>query len=191
VYLRGTHNGWVTSPMTRVAGTDDTWTGQAQFGAGPDERFRFEVTGNESGTYGDSDRDGIADRDGADIPVTQGAGTYTVTFDATTRVYSVVRAGFASTYPTMTVRGTNNDWGVTPMALVADHTWRVTTVFGANLVEEFVFDVDGTGATTFGDSDVDGAAEINGSRIPMTQGPATYDITFHDDSLRYTVVRTA
>jgi hypothetical protein len=90
----------------------------------------------------------------------------------------------------MAVRGTGTGWAAAPMELVADHTWKVTTVFGANPVEEFRFDVDGTWATNFGDSDLDGVADLDAANIAVTQGPATYEITFNDDSLRYTVVRT-
>ncbi len=43
--------------------------------------------------------------------------------------------------------------------------------------------------TTFGDSHVDGHAELQGFNIPMTQGPVRYEVTFYDDNMRYTLVR--
>lgn len=190
VALRGTHTGWEASPMTKVSGTESTWTAQAQLSATDGGTFRFEVTpGN--GSYGDNEPDGVADLAGTDV-VAPGDGTYTITFDLATLQYSVepVATGFVSTYPTMTLRGTSTQWAPVPLELVADHTWRVTMAFGAHPVEELLFDVDGTGATAFGDAEGDATAEPGGPNIPMTQGPAIYEVTFHDDTLAYSVVRT-
>ncbi|QHT55857.1 hypothetical protein GXP71_07020 [Cellulomonas sp. H30R-01] len=101
----------------------------------------------------------------------------------------VVGGGYASTSPTMTLRGTSTGWAAVPMVLVADHTWRITMPFGAHPDEALLFDTDGTGAVTFGDADGDGTAEPGGPRTPMTQGPAVYEVTFRDDTLAYAVVR--
>lgn len=97
--------------------------------------------------------------------------------------------GPASTYPTMTLRGTSTAWEPVPMALVADHTWRCTVPFGAHPDEALLFDVDGSGAVIFGDAAGDGTAEPGGPRTPMTQGPAIYEVTFRDDTWAYSVVR--
>lgn len=189
VHLLGTHNGWTPAPMSPVPGAPGTWTAQVQFGDEPDQRFRF-LTDPLLTSYGDDGPDGVADLDGADIRV-PGAGTYTITFDVATLRYTVARdpGGFTSTYPTMTLRGISTGWGAVPMELVADRTWRVTTAFGAHPVEDFRFDVDGTGATSFGDAENDGVAEAGGPNALMTQGPALYEVTFHDDTLTYGVVR--
>ncbi|MGW6132429.1 zinc-dependent metalloprotease family protein [Cellulomonas sp. NPDC055163] len=191
-HLTGTHNGWTPAPMTEVPGAPGTWTAQAQFGAEPDQRFRIEVLPG-GGSYGDAEPDGVADAGAADIRV-PGAGTYTVTFDLASLRYTVVRdggggGGFVSTYPAMTLRGISTGWAAVPMELVADHTWRVTTAFGAHPVEDFLFDVDGTGATVFGDPENDGVAEQGAPNVLMTQGPARYEVTFRDDTLVYGVVR--
>ncbi|MFC4614623.1 zinc-dependent metalloprotease family protein [Cellulomonas algicola] len=100
-----------------------------------------------------------------------------------------VGGGWASRYPTMTLRGTSTEWAPVPMTLVADHTWRLTMPFGAHPDEALLLDTDGTGAVTFGDAAGDGTAEPGGPRTPMTQGPAVYEVTFRDDTLAYTVVR--
>lgn len=190
-HLLGTHNAWTPAPMTEVPGAPGTWTAQAQFGAEPDQRFRIMVL-PDGGAYGDTEPDGVADADAADIRVPE-AGTYTVTFDLASLRYTVVRdgggGGPVSTYPSMTLRGISTGWGAVPMELVADHTWRVTTAFGAHPVEDFLFDVDGTGATVFGDVENDGVAEPGAPHVLMTQGPARYEVTFHDDTLTYSVVR--
>ncbi|GIG19754.1 hypothetical protein Cch01nite_04780 [Cellulomonas chitinilytica] len=190
--LYGTFNSGAPGPMTKVPGTASTWTADETF-SGPWGRFR--VTVDPSGTtYGDLQPDGVLDQGAPDIVVPD-AGTYTITVDLATLAYSVVSTtggggGFASSYPTMTLRGTSTEWTVAPMELVADHTWRHTMAFGAHPVEEFLFDVDGTGAVTFGDTGVgDGTAEPGGPNIPLTQGPAIYEVTFHDDTLTYSVSR--
>jgi hypothetical protein len=102
---------------------------------------------------------------------------------------TVVGGAYASTYPTMTLRGTSTGWDPVPMALVADHTWRLTMPFGAHPDEALLFDTDGTGAVTFGDAGGDGTAEPGGPRTPMSQGPAVYQVTFRDDTLAYAVER--
>jgi hypothetical protein len=93
-------------------------------------------------------------------------------------------SGFASTYPTMNLRGTINGWGVTPMALVADHLWSITVTLTAT--DAFKFDVDGTWVTDFGDNDGDGSSEFKGGDIiPAVSG--SYVVQFNDLTSSYTV----
>ncbi|MEW6519999.1 MAG: glucan 1,4-alpha-glucosidase [Thermodesulfobacteriota bacterium] len=91
LFLRGTFNNWQVMPMTLRG--DHTWqAGQVLFGDGPEERFKFDVLGDWTDNYGDNPmRDGQADSFGADIPITQGAGAYTITFDEQTLNYQVTR----------------------------------------------------------------------------------------------------
>jgi len=89
LFLRGTCNNWQVTPMRLVG--DFTWQADhVLFGDGPDERFKFDVRGDWTDNYGDNPlRDRKADSFGADIPISQGAGTYTVTFDDQTSTYEV------------------------------------------------------------------------------------------------------
>ncbi len=91
LFLRGTFNSWQVTPMTLKG--DHTWqAGQVLFGNGPEESFKFDVQGDWTDNYGDNPmRDGQADSFGADIPISQGAGTYTITFDDQTLSYKVTR----------------------------------------------------------------------------------------------------
>jgi glucoamylase len=90
MYLRGTNNAWGTDRMDLVA--DHTWRiKQVPFGGGPNERFKFDVAGDWSNNYGDNNSDGIGDYFGADIPITQGAGSYTITFNDETKAYTVTK----------------------------------------------------------------------------------------------------
>lgn len=91
VYVRGTHNGWLaTTPMKLVA--NDTWELTATFGAGSTQRFKFDLDGDWQRTYGDSNGDGVAEAGGADIAITQGAGSYTIRLHEHMLRYSVLRA---------------------------------------------------------------------------------------------------
>jgi glucoamylase len=91
LFLRGTCNNWQAMPMVLKA--DFTWQADhVLFGDGPDERFKFDVRGDWTDNYGDNPlRDGKADSFGADIPISQGAGTYTITFDDKTSAYKVTK----------------------------------------------------------------------------------------------------
>jgi subtilisin family serine protease len=91
LHLRGTHNNWGNAAMALVA--DNTWEADVNFGTTSTERFKFDVNGDWSNSYGDTQRDGIAEPGGADISVTQGAGTYRIRFNDSTRAYSVTKQG--------------------------------------------------------------------------------------------------
>jgi glucoamylase len=89
VFLRGTHNNWGVSAMRLVA--DHTWRIEGVIFAGvPEDRCKFDIYGDWSHNYGDQlPGDGTADRAGADIPVTAGPGSYTITFNDSTKAYLI------------------------------------------------------------------------------------------------------
>ncbi|MBU4261526.1 MAG: glucan 1,4-alpha-glucosidase [Proteobacteria bacterium] len=91
LFLRGTFNSWQVTPMTLKG--DNTWQADhVLFGDGPEERFKFDLRGDWTDNYGDNPmRDRQADPFGADIPISQGAGTYTITFDEQTMGYQVTK----------------------------------------------------------------------------------------------------
>lgn len=90
VFLRGTSNGWGTTRMALVA--DHTWRVEnAVFGSGTNERFKFDVHADWSVNFGDNNADGIGDAFGADILISGGAGTYTITFRDDTKAYTVTK----------------------------------------------------------------------------------------------------
>lgn len=87
--------------------------------------------------------------------------------------------------PSMNLRGTSNAFNPEPMSCV-DGVWEGSATFGASSTERFKFDVFGDWATNFGDNNADGTAEAGGGDIAIgTAG--TYDITFNDNTLAYTV----
>jgi glucoamylase len=90
VFLRGTSNGWGTSPMRLIG--DHAWRIEdVAFSAGAEARFKFDLFGDWARNFGDDDRDGTADPGGADIAVTAGEGAYTITLDDRTMRYAVVK----------------------------------------------------------------------------------------------------
>ncbi|WP_225412589.1 carbohydrate-binding module family 20 domain-containing protein [Stigmatella hybrida] len=88
VYFRGTANNWGATAMTLVA--NNTWRTTATFGATTTERFKFDIYGDWTLNFGDTQRDGIAESGGGDIPISQ-AGTYTLTFNDSTLAYTAQR----------------------------------------------------------------------------------------------------
>lgn len=87
--LRDTSNGWASTAMTQAA--DCFWQTTTVFGSTATERFKFDVNGDWVTNFGDSNRDGIAEAAGADIPVTLGAGTYLVRFNDVSKRYTLVK----------------------------------------------------------------------------------------------------
>ena len=83
VYFRGTPNDWSASEMTLVA--DHLWEITVDFGRGDFERFKFDIEGDWSHNYGDTDNNGIAERNGKDIYVS--LGEHKITFNDETLQY--------------------------------------------------------------------------------------------------------
>lgn len=190
VFFRGTSNQWGTTPMTLE--DDCSWKTTQSFSSGSSERFKFDINGDWSLNFGDNPPvDGIADETGADIPITEGAGDYLITFNDQSKNYTVVKKDCQATYPHLFFRGTPNAWETTPMTLVSDNcTWEVTADFGRGSNQRFKFDVNGDWSNNFGDnSPQDGIGDPNGADIPVTQGAGSYTITFDDRTNAYTVVK--
>jgi len=90
MFLRGTNNGWATTRMNLV--NDNTWQiDGVVFGGGANERFKFDVNADWSKNFGDNNNDGIGDSFGADIMITGGTGTYTITFKEDAKSYTVTK----------------------------------------------------------------------------------------------------
>jgi Glycosyl hydrolases family 15 len=108
--------------------------------------------------------------------------------------YSIVRERYATPYARtlvqVFVRSTNNGWGISPMRLVGDHSWRIEGVrFDGAANERFKFDVYGDWSQNYGDDGGDGRLEEFGADIPITGGAGRYTISFDDQIKRYTVAR--
>ena len=88
---------------------------------------------------------------------------------------------FSSLY----VRGTNNNWGTTPMSK-SGTTWSLPNVtFGNTSTERFKFDVRGDWSQNYGGDGLSGPAVTNGKDIKV-DAQKTYDISFDEAKTTYT-----
>ncbi|HAT49894.1 MAG: glucan 1,4-alpha-glucosidase [Nitrospirae bacterium] len=88
LYLRGTFNQWGATAMKLVS--DHTWDITVHFDGAAASGFKFDIDGEDwHYNLGDNDVDGIADRDGHNIPVTQGPGEYRITLNDGTKAYTI------------------------------------------------------------------------------------------------------
>ncbi len=88
LYLRGSHNGWGSTPMVLVG--DNQWQLDASF-SGSSRSFKFDVFANWSENYGDNNNDKIADRSGGNINVPSD-GNWRIRYNDKTRAYSLTLA---------------------------------------------------------------------------------------------------
>jgi len=82
------------------------------------------------------------------------------------------------------VRGTNNNWGLTPMTKSGD-VWTATNVsFGSATNQRFKFDVRGDWSLNFGGTGLTGTAVQGGGDIAVSSS-TTYTITFNERTKAY------
>ena len=89
MFFRGTANNWSRTPMT--LGADDFWEITVAFAGEESPRFKFDMLGDWSENFGDSNGDGIADLSGPDIAITEGTGLYKIRFNYKTKEYTVTK----------------------------------------------------------------------------------------------------
>ncbi|MNZ66809.1 Microbial collagenase precursor [compost metagenome] len=187
--FRGTPNGWGALAMTLIA--DHQWEAQVSFDGQTNQRFKFDVKGDWSQNYGDTNKDGVAEQAGADIATTV-TGLYRVRFNDQSLQYSLspVSVGYAKNFASLNLRGTPNGWGTTPLTLVGDHLWQASVTFSgagdANGGQRFKFDVKGDWTQNYGDSNQDGVAESAGADITSAVIGA-YLVRFNDQTLAYSL----
>ncbi|MDO2949430.1 alpha amylase C-terminal domain-containing protein [Aeromonas simiae] len=187
--FRGTPNSWGSLAMTLVG--DNQWEALVTFDGQANQRFKFDVKGDWTQNYGDTNKDGVAEQTGADIYTTV-TGQYRVRFNDQTLQYSLtpVTVSYAKNLASLNIRGTTNSWGTTPMTLVGDHLWQATVNFtgagDANGGQRFKFDVLGDWTKNYGDTNKDGVAELTGADI-TTSVVGTYVVRFNDQTLAYTL----
>ncbi len=86
MYIRGTFANWNCVPMVEVS--NKVWSATVTFGNTSDERFKFDASTDWSRNYGDTDLDGYAEQNGADIHVPAGTKA-TISFNEVTKQYSI------------------------------------------------------------------------------------------------------
>jgi alpha-amylase len=187
--FRGTPNAWGSLAMTLVA--DNQWEALVTFDGQANQRFKFDVKGEWSKNYGDTNKDGVAELAGSDI-LTSVTGQYRVRFNDQTLQYSLtpVSVGYAKNFASLNIRGTTNNWGATPMSLVGDHLWQASVTFtgsgDGNGAQRFKFDVKGDWTQNYGDTNRDSVAELAGADI-TTALVGVYVVRFNDQTLAYSL----
>lgn len=89
LFVRGNFNSWAANTPMMLVG-DNLWEMDIIVPSGT-QGIKFDVLGDWTQNYGDNNNDGYADAGGDNIAITQGAGTYTVSFNDANFTYSVVK----------------------------------------------------------------------------------------------------
>lgn len=163
VWFRSTLNAWGKTPLfadnySPIDGV--TYEGFINVPSGP-QHFKFDIStqGDWSKNYGDNDPSGrCLDLNGANIPLTQGAGHYRITYNSGSTEYGCQRPFFAAAkinnyvanHRSMYLRTSFNSWGSLPMRLVANNLWEADISGLPNTFGGMKFDVQGNWLTSFG-----------------------------------------
>jgi len=182
-FFRGTPNQWGSTQLT----TDGNYLTTCQtFGggdAGGGPRFKIDRFGDWSDSLPTADW--IVDPDTS----------YVIRFTPDTRELqaqvvadcSEDSSGFASNLPSLNFRGTANNWGNTPLTLVADNTWELAVDFDGQGDQRFKFDILGDWSENFGDNESDGILEAGGADIAH-DGTGNYLVRVNGLDMSYTLV---
>ena len=102
------------------------------------------------------------------------------------RYSDFIRKYRSSVFPSLYVRGTNNNWGATAMSK-SGTTWLLQNVtFGNTNTERFKFDVRGDWSQNYGGAGLSGPAVPNGKDIAV-EAQKTYNISFDEANKTYAV----
>ena len=91
-------------------------------------------------------------------------------------------------YSSMKLRGTFNNWSSTDMNC-ASGIWVGSATFSGSSTDRFKFDAYGNWVNNWGDNNSDLIADAGGNDIAVTTA-GTYNITFNDASLQYSITPT-
>lgn len=122
--VRGTHNDWGNTAMSLVG--DHQWEATVTFDGQTDQRFKFDVHGDWSQNYGDSNGDGYLDAAGGDI-ATAVSGEYRITVNDTDLSYTLEPVSGAE--DVWYFRGTANGWSSWPMTATGDGDFEIEVTF--------------------------------------------------------------
>ncbi len=95
-----------------------------------------------------------------------------------------------SSWNSLYVRGTNNNWGLGTPMVKSGAVWTATNVaFGTATNQRFKFDVRGDWSLNYGGTGLSGTAVQSGGDIAVTSG-TTYTITFNEVTKAYSATPT-
>lgn len=104
-------------------------------------------------------------------------------YSNTMTVYSFY-ANFLNVY----LRGTFNNWDNAEMQLIDNNLWELEVDFDNEYENKFKFDIYKDWNLNYGDNNIDGICEQNGSDIHIDKGK--FFIRFNDNTKRYYIIKT-
>jgi pullulanase len=107
---------------------------------------------------------------------------------ASVTVLPVETGDFQRVFDSLNFRGTPNDWGNTPMRLVADNSWEVEVDFDGQPQQRFKLDVAGDWSDNYGDNEGDGRLDPIGADIHFADC-GRYRVRVNDESKTYDLTR--
>jgi hypothetical protein len=161
------------SPTMFVRGTFNSWGTQQMFCIGPNqwaaipmlinnaELLKFDALGDWSKNWGDNNRDGTADRDGAEIQFGM-QGRYLIVFDEGTGAYNARRVSDSCNRASVFLRASINNWQ--PIAMECENGHYALTIDGGGGAQ-YKFDQFGDWSVNWGDNNGDFFGDLNGADI--------------------------
>lgn len=162
-WLRGTVNNWAKTALVAASAykyTGVTYIGYINLLAGSQQiKFDTSTNANWSINYGDNYLgDTCLDQNGANLALTQGAGTYEVRFNSGIPIYGCGRPTYQFTKLNTYVankrsaylRTSFNDWKPLPMILMKDHVWEASLTGTPNQIGAMKFDTSGDWSASLG-----------------------------------------
>lgn len=164
-WLRGTVNNWGKSALVAAVYSRSShveYVGYINFLAGQ-QQIKIDTSANAdwSTNYGDNNlSDQCVDLNGANIPVTQGAGTYEVrylswgsTMNCRSPYLRLTKLNsFVANVRSLYLRTSFNKWGPLPMYLVRNNVWEAYVSAPPNTSGTMKFDTYGDWSSSFGRS---------------------------------------
>lgn len=93
---------------------------------------------------------------------------------------------YKQNYPSMYIRGTFNDWKITPMKLIENNVWSIQGIkTGNSATERFKLDVNGDWTINFGKNGIQSGEEI------FLDANSEYEISFNEISRELKIIKRA
>lgn len=199
IELPHSENQWnMFQPMRLVA--DHQWEGYVYFDGQGKNEFKFDMGGNWitpcafekannwSHNFGDQNNDGMADANGKNIIITQGAGHYRITLNDATKAYDVSKV-IHKQFDNLWLRGSFNGWHAQnslKMTYKGKQVWEAVVTFGNEPHPSFKFDRYNDWRENYGQSHVENQATQSGENITVDMN-STYLVRFYENTKRYIV----
>lgn len=124
--IRGTFNSWAAESMELVG--DNHWQATISLDGQANQRFKFDVFGDWSQNYGDTNIDGTLEQSGGDI-TTSVVGDYEVDLYDNSMTYTMTKVGDIVVQDKWYFRGTANGWAATELEFISGTQYELEVTF--------------------------------------------------------------